>query len=303
MADDEKGRTAPMRPREIWKTRRAALVAACLSLALVAFGCAKREARPEVFGTPRITPAMHNDMPGLSYKTGYRRSGFEVHLLNHIEEWLKVPMTGPDDVPSGDRVPLLRSGKADMVVAAFSITTDRMQKIDFIGPYVTTRQGFLVGKKGPRIGTRDDLRGTTVCTWDGTTSAEQLRKLHMEPLVLQDAASCVKELRAGRVDAVSTDQMILYGLAERYAADGLRVVPNLVIGAPQHYGIGVRKGHREDCERLREYVKGYVGSSEWVNDIRSSLPKLVEAEPEWTNSYKPSDQAIDARSCRDKPSP
>lgn len=303
MTDDEKSRTAPMRPRKIWKARRATLVAACLSLAVVAFGCAKREAAPGFLGTTRISPAMHNDMPGLSYKTRYPQSGFEVQLLRHIEEWLKVPMTGSADVTSQDRVQLLRGGMADMVVASFSITTDRMKKIDFVGPYVTTRQGFLVGKKGPNIATLDDLRGTTVCTWDGTTSVEQLRKLHIEPLVLQDVASCVEELRAGRVDAVSTDQMILYGFADRYAAEGLRVVPNLVIGAPQHYGIGLPKGHREDCEQLRDYVKSYVGSSEWVNDIRSSLPKLVEAEPEWTNSYKPSAEAIDARSCRDEPSP
>ncbi|MEV5431013.1 transporter substrate-binding domain-containing protein [Streptomyces sp. NPDC052701] len=302
MTDDERGRSTPVKR---WKTRRTALTAACLSLTLVAFGCAKDEAAPEFMGRTRISPAMHNDMPGLSYKTRYPHSGFEVQLLQRIKEWLKVPMTGTSDVRSQDRVQLLTDGTADMVLSAFSITTDRMKKIDFVGPYVTTRQGFLVGGKGARIVTRDDLRGTTVCTWEGTTSVEALKELHLgiDPLVLQDVAGCVEELRAGRVDAVTTDQMILYGFADLYDQEGLRVVPDLVVGAPQHYGIGLPKGHREDCERLREYVKSYVGSSEWVDDIRSSLPKLVVAEPEWTNSYRPSDAAIDGRSCRDRPSP
>lgn len=301
MTEQEKGRTTPMKR---WRARRAALAAAGLSMALVASGCAKDEAPSTFLGRTRVSPAMHMDMPGLSYKTRYPHSGFEVKLLKRIDKWLGVPMTGPADVTSDDRAQLLTNGTADMVLASYSITTDRMAEVDFVGPYVTTRQGFLVGRKGARIATRADLRGTTICTWAGTTSIRALRELRLgiEPLELQDAASCVDELREGRVDAVTTDRLILHGFADLYAKEGLRVVPNLVVGAPQHYGIGLPKGHREDCRRLREFVKDYVGSSDWEDDIRSSLPNLDTAEPDWPNSHMPSEAAIHGRSCRDTPS-
>ncbi|MFF9115998.1 transporter substrate-binding domain-containing protein [Streptomyces massasporeus] len=301
MTEHRKGRTAPMKP---WKARRAALAAAVLSLALVASGCAKDEAAPTFLGRTRVSPAMHMDMPGLSYKTRYPHSGFEVKLLKRIDNWLGVPMTGPADVTSDDRAQLLTSGRADMVLASYSITAERMKEVDFVGPYVTTSQGFLVGRKGARITTRDDLRNTTICTWAGTTSIQALRELRLgiEPLEMQDAAGCVDELRAGRADAVTTDRLILHGFAKLYAKEGLRVVPDLVIGAPQHYGIGLPKGHREDCRRLREFVKNYVGSSAWEDDIRSSLPNLDKAEPDWPNSHMPTEAAIRGRSCRDTPS-
>ncbi|WP_459610242.1 transporter substrate-binding domain-containing protein, partial [Enterobacter asburiae] len=48
-----------------------------------------------------------------------------------------------------NRIPLLQSGKADLIVADITITPERAQVIDFSVPYFVTGQQFLVPAKSP----------------------------------------------------------------------------------------------------------------------------------------------------------
>jgi glutamate transport system substrate-binding protein len=286
-----------------WRVVGAATaVATLVSLA----ACSTEEPRPEFLGVNRVTVAMHNDLPGLSYSSNYDRSGLDFLLLQHIEEELDVAFSEPVDVSSGDRVTQLLERKADMTIASFSITAERMDEIDFVGPYLTTRQGFLVAADSD-VETLADLRGTTICTWEGTTSQEALDDIldtvGADPVTLDDASDCIDQLIAGQVQAVSTDQAILYGFARQHEKDGLRVVPDVTIGAPQHYGIGLPKGYAADCRRLEAWLKRHVGTSTWIRDVETSLPALTEEDRGWISSHKPSSAAIEARSCQDRTSP
>ncbi|MFD9220057.1 transporter substrate-binding domain-containing protein [Streptomyces sp. NPDC060064] len=288
--------------------RPSACVAAALAVAVTAAltACGSSSGEPHFLGAERVTVATHNDLPGISYSENYDRSGMDYLLFERVKKELGVPFSQPVDVSSGDRIAQLEDGTADMVIASFSITPERMRKVDFVGPYFKTRQGFLVGSNGWDITALEDLRGKRVCTWDGTTSQEALANLKGMGVVVQvldDASDCIEALVAGQVAAVSTDQAILYGFAQQHAADNLRVLPGLTIGAPQLYGIGLPKGHRADCRRLATWLKRFVGTSEWIGDIVTSLPGLPIAEPGWISTHKPSGPSIDARSCRDKPSP
>ncbi|MFF3286729.1 transporter substrate-binding domain-containing protein [Streptomyces sp. NPDC003023] len=287
--------------------RRTSAVVASLAVLVNLAACSSQDPKPKFLGVDRVTVAMHNDLPGLSYSSNYDRSGLDFLLLQHIQDELDVSFSEPVDVSSDDRVTQLLKRKADMTIASFSITADRMDLVDFVGPYLTTRQGFLVGPKSPAVDTMDDLRGSRVCTWEGTTSREALDDIKdtagADPVVLDDASDCIQQLISGQVQAVSTDQAILYGFARQHEDDELRVVPDLTIGAPQHYGIGMPKGHGTDCRRLMAWLKRHVGSSTWIRDVETSLPALTEENRAWISSHKPSSAAIEARSCRDKVSP
>ncbi|MFD3682888.1 transporter substrate-binding domain-containing protein [Streptomyces sp. NPDC058613] len=284
--------------------RRCAVLTIALPL-LLGGSCQPKKPDPTFLGKTQITAALHNDLPGMSYEENYQRSGLDWLVANQVRRGLKLKAISPVNTSSEGRVPALTGGGVDIVIASFSITPSRMKEIDFAGPYLTTRQGFLVGKDSARIRSLEDLESKRVCTWEGTTSDEALQDLKhigVQPVTLADASDCIDELKAGQVDAISTDQSILYGFAGLYADDGLRVVPGLTIGAPQHYGVGLPKGHREDCRRLRDFLKEYVKSNEWIKDIETSLPEIPRAEPGWISDYKPSDSSIDARSCRDESS-
>ncbi|BCL27759.1 transporter substrate-binding domain-containing protein [Streptomyces aurantiacus] len=292
------------------KTRVYVAVAAFCAIVLVGLtlavssGSGSEDQDDTFLGKERISVGMHNDLPGISYEENYRRSGLDQLVFEQIREGLHIKSASPSNVSSEGRIPALEKGEVDMVIAAFSITPDRMKEIDFVGPYATTRQGFLVGPKST-VRELKDFKGGAVCSWEGTTSVatlEEFRREGIEIKTLVDASDCIDALKSGEVQAVSTDQLILYGFARHHAKDGLRVVPGVTIGAPQHYGIGLPKGHRADCLRLREFVKRYVESSDWIRDMETSLPDVPAAEPGWISDYKPSDESIDARSCRDEPS-
>ncbi len=55
--------------------------------------------------------------------------------------------TGAGSHQPGQPVPLLQSGKADLIVADITITPERAQVIDFSTPYFVTGQQFLVPAK------------------------------------------------------------------------------------------------------------------------------------------------------------
>lgn len=278
---------------------------------LVLGGCTS-DTSPEArfIDNTRPTVGMHTGLPGVSFQPdeGSGFSGIDVLVKDRVEEGLgfdrgtlRVSSTASDQ-----RDEMLMGDKADMVIASYSITPDRMTKVDFAGPYLTTRQGVLVGPENLGVRSRKDLKGKTVCTWGGTTSEAPLENLRAEGLIanVEDtratARECVDAVVAGDVDAFSTDLTILYGFVEANPGAGLRVVPDTFIGTAQYYGIGIPKGHRKDCERLKAFLKDYVESPGWVQDIRVSLPALDKAIPDWPSRYKPKPEDIDRRSCKDK---
>ncbi|MEV7194856.1 transporter substrate-binding domain-containing protein [Streptomyces sp. NPDC093510] len=287
------------RQTRIWIT---AATATAALVGLAAVSCSSHEGPATFMGKDRLTVAMHNDLPGVSFLDGYNWSGFDYLFAQKIKNEFDVKVT-PANVATKDRVTSLTSDNVDLAVAAFSITPERMKKIDFAGPYLTNYQGFLVGKKGAAIRTMNDLRGKRVCAWSGTTNIGPLQGLGFEVVEMRSAKACLDALVDGGVDAFSTDQLILYGFAHQYAKDRLKVLPDLTVGAPQYYGVGIPKGHRSDCHRLREFIKKYVESNDWIQDIQVSLPEIPETDPNWASRLKPSADSIEARSCRDKASP
>ncbi|MFI7641406.1 hypothetical protein [Nonomuraea sp. NPDC049400] len=88
----------------------------------------------------------------------------------------------------------------------------------------------------------------------------------------QGLNACVTRLLVGKsVDAVSTDQLLLAGLAKT-AAEKLHVVPNLTFGAQERYGIGLPLGDVEDCEILRTTLQDFVNSGDWAQFFQQRFP-------------------------------
>lgn len=246
-----------------------------------------------------------SDQPGTGWAPdGYTHSGFDIQVADVLTQDLHIHRNF-SDIPSEDRVTSLTRSDAnhvDLVIATFSITPERMKKIWFAGPYAETQQGFLVRKDGPEVKSLDDLRGKIVCSWNGTVSVQALQD-RAPGLVVHEARTagqCADALRNHRADAFSTDQLILYGFAARYRE--LEVVPDVVIGSTNYYGVGMAMkdendhSNLRDCRRVRDALKRYVGTSAWELDLKTELP-LVEKNPDWKTRYQPSLGDIDRLSC------
>ncbi|MEU9119338.1 transporter substrate-binding domain-containing protein [Streptomyces sp. NPDC048506] len=284
--------------------RRCRVVGAAVFLvvgALAASACGSAEP-PSLFASGKVSVGAKNDQPGTGVVHTYKFSGFDITVAQQV---LKAVGVEPDFgiVPSEDRGAVLVEKKKDLVVATFSITVDRMKELDFAGPYASTYQGIMVRKNDHRIRRPDDLFGKRVCTWPGTTSATTLQGPEYSRIAVYerpDASSCIDDLKVKKVaDAVSTDQMILYGFTQENP--DLRVVPDITYGSANHYGIAMAKGHRADCLKLRDALRDYVRSNDWSHDFATSLWSVPKADPRWETDYKPRVETIDALSCRDQP--
>ncbi|MCB5908227.1 transporter substrate-binding domain-containing protein [Streptomyces pinistramenti] len=293
----------PAPPRARARRHRALAGAALLALtALLAGACADPEP-PSLFADGRVAVGVKNDQPGTGQETSYKFAGFDITVARQV---LAGVHAEPDfsSVPSQDRSTVLTHHQKDLVIATYSITDERMKAVDFVGPYATTSQGVMIREdEAGTIRSRQDLKHKRVCTWEGTTSGKELDKPaydDIEDYPQQDASLCIKDLEEGRADAVSTDQMILYGFTQEKDSH-LKVVPGILFGSSNEYGIAMAKGHRADCRRLRDALRAYITSTAWEQDFANSLPAIKEQEPHWQTDFKPSTESIDRLSCRDHP--
>ncbi|MGH8932779.1 MAG: transporter substrate-binding domain-containing protein [Egibacteraceae bacterium] len=137
----------------------------------------------------------------------------------------------------GDRKDVILSGEVDLVVNHFSITCARQRDVEFSTGYMEAFQRILV-PKGSEVDSVDDLMGTRVCTSRGSTNNETIERLLNRPVEqVPNVADCLVLLQQGRIDAITSDEKILAGLASED--------PRMeIVGAPlaqAWYGVGMSK--------------------------------------------------------------
>ena len=258
------------------KRSRIALVAAAAATALLFAGCAgdtgtlggSDQAEPSVEATPTFdagsTMAKLADAGTITIGTKFDQplfglvgpdgtpEGFDVEIGKIIAGKLGI---APEKIKwtetvSANREPFIENGQVDIVVATYTINDKRKEVISFAGPYYMAGQSILVLADNDTIKSEKDLVGQKVCSVTGSTPAENLATLGAEPVLTDTYTNCLEPLRSGQVVAVSTDNVILAGLAAQNEGEFK------VVGEPftqEPYGIGLKK---EDTDFRM-----------WINDV------------------------------------
>ncbi len=135
-----------------------------------------------------------------------------------------------------DRAGAIERGQVDMVVNTFTVTCARQRTVEFSTAYRTATQRLLV-PVGAGIGEVEDLAGRRVCTSAGSTTVEVLeaQPADLDVVTERGIPECMLALQQGRVDAVSSDDVILAGLA---AQDRQTAVTGRAL-ATAEYAIGM----------------------------------------------------------------
>ncbi|TDC54888.1 transporter substrate-binding domain-containing protein [Actinomadura sp. KC345] len=194
------------------------------------------------------------DLPGIGRKRGDGEfEGFDIDVARYVADRLGKGVRFVEAL-AADRIPLLTSGRADMVLATLSVTPERKTEISFAGPYYMSYQDVLVREDERGVEGIRDLKGRRFCSVQGANPAERLRAIHGMTARLvpaKDYDECMEKIKAGAVDAISTNDVILAGLVKR-EGDGFRLV-NARIGE-QNTGIGLQKGDVRGCEALNKAI-------------------------------------------------
>ncbi|MFD0691294.1 glutamate ABC transporter substrate-binding protein [Actinomadura fibrosa] len=277
--------------RAMWRGTRARRSGAALLAAgsvLAAGACGVADAgETSVAKKDALVIGVNADQPGVGLRSGDGYAGFDIDVAREVARRLGV--TGKNvtfrTVTSATRESLLRTGRVDLVVASYSVTPERKVKVAFAGPYYVAHQDILVRASDDSIKTVHDLKGKRLCRVSGSVSFPRVHDEKGVAAVPVDAdgyEGCLRALSAGRLDAVSTDDLILAGLAAQAARDGGKLK---VVNAPfsdEPYGIGIRKGDTDGCEAVNKAVTGMYQDgtaprllAKWFGPVRLRVTTTV----------------------------
>ena len=270
------------------KRMRIALVAAAAASALALAGCAggggateepTEEAAPtfeagttmaELSEAGTITVGTKFDQPlfGLVDPDGIP-VGFDFEIAKIIASELGIEEDNIEwvETVSANREPFIQNGQVDIVVATYTINDKRKEVVSFAGPYYLAGQSILVLADNDTIESEEDLVGQPVCSVTGSTPAAKLAEIGAEPVLTDTYSNCLEPLRSGQVVAVSTDNVILAGLAAQNEGEFK------VVGEPfteEPYGIGLAL---EDTEFRM-----------WINDVLEEAYEDGRYEEAWNST-------------------
>ncbi len=240
------------------KRMRFALVAAGAATALALAGCAGGGGGGEAEETPEAAPTFEAgttmadlseagsitigtkfDQPlfGLVGPSG-EPEGFDVEIGKIIASELGISEDNIEwvETVSANREPFIQNGQVDIVIATYTINDKRKEVVSFAGPYYMAGQSILVLADNDDIESEEDLVGQPVCSVTGSTPAAKLAEIGAQPVLTDTYTNCLEPLRSGQVVAVSTDNVILAGLAAQNEGEFK------VVGEPfteEPYGIGL----------------------------------------------------------------
>jgi glutamate transport system substrate-binding protein len=225
------------------------------------------------------------DQPGFGLKgLDNKPAGFDVEIGKILAEELGIPTDKIEyiETPSAVREEVLEQGKADIVVATYTINDKRKQRIDFAGPYYVAGQHIMVRADETSITGPDSFKtgGKKVCSVQGSTPAANIEKYladKVAQLVVFDVyQKCVDALVGKQVDAVTTDNVILTGFIAKNEGK-FKLVGEKFTEEP--YGIGLKKGDTEFRTFINDTLKKIYSDGRYATAWKDTAGKFDSAVP------------------------
>jgi len=250
--------------------------AAVLALAVGATACGSsnnNSSSSSSGGGKKIKIGIKYDQPGIGLKEPNGTfSGFDVDVATYVAGKLGYKPNQIDfvETKSADRENALQRGDVKFIVASYSITDERKQKVDFAGPYFLAHQDLLV-KQDSKITKGTDLNGKKLCSVTGSTSAQKIVKIAPKVNLKENSgySECVASLQSGAVDALTTDDSILAGYAAQSQYKGQFKLLGLKL-SNENYGVGVKKGSKLRTQ-INDALTKMVSDGSWQKAVDNNL--------------------------------
>ncbi|WP_454684189.1 ABC transporter substrate-binding protein [Ancylobacter moscoviensis] len=208
--------------------------------------------------------------------------GLDVDYAKVLADKLGVKLELRPTNPA-NRIPLLTSGKVDLVLANFTITEERAKQLDFSIPYFSSGQQFLA-KKGT-LTSPDQLNGLRIGADKGTTNEIVLRRDFPKAVVVafDDTPFAFTALRNGNVQAITQDGPKLVGLLANVPDRENYEIPPFTI-SDDYIGVGIPKGEKRLADVVNETLLELEASGKaaaiydaWFGpNTKQPLPRLFK---------------------------
>ncbi len=214
------------------------------------------------------------DQPGLGLRNpDGSMSGFDVDVATYVAQELGYT---PEQIewkesPSGQRETLIQNDQVDYIVATYSITDSRKEKVDFAGPYLITGQSLLVRNDNTDITGAASLAGNKrLCSVSGSTPAQKIKDEYPGVQLQQydTYSACIEALKNGAIDAVTTDEVILAGYAAQ-TPGAFKIVGDTF--SVERYGVGLKKDDAEMRAKINDAIEKMESSGAWKEAFDRNL--------------------------------
>ena len=206
--------------------------------------------------------------------------GFDATMALLLSKYLTgKPSVEVKIVTSETREALLNNKSVGAVFYTYSVTPERLKKVDFAGPYLVSGQSIAVRSDNTDIKALPDLAGHKVCVTKGGTAYLTVTKRvpTAELITLESSTECEATLRQGRVDAEVQDRPVLMGQVK---AGGLKLVGEPFTYEP--YGIGLPHGSPEAVAFVNNWLRQLIKDGIWQEAFKQTLgqvPGAIAAPP------------------------
>ena len=225
-------------------------------------------------GDGKLVVGIKFDQPGLGLKNADGTfSGFDVEVAKYVADQLGVPADKIEfkESKSAEREGLIERGEVDYIVATYSITDTRKEKVNFAGPYFIAAQDLLVKSDNTDITGPEAMAGKILCSVTGSTSAQKVKDNYAADVALQEYGTyteCVEALKSGAVDAVTTDNVILAGYAAQNPGE-LKVVGKGF--STENYGIGLKKDDAAGTAAINAAIAKMIADGSWKKALEDTV--------------------------------
>lgn len=234
------------------------LTAAFAAFALAVAGLAHADRLDDIRKAGVLRVATFDSNPPFGYVDASSNQivGLDVDYAKALADKLGVKLALQPTNPA-NRIPFLKSGKVDLVLANFTITEERKQEVDFSTPYFASGTQFIA-KKGV-LSSPAQLAALRIGADKGTTNEQQVRAQFPNATIVayDDTPFAFAALRAGNVQAITQDGPKLVGLLANVPDRSKYEIAPFTI-SNDYEGVGVPKGET----RLLAFVNDTLVSLE-----------------------------------------
>ncbi|MFD0020113.1 glutamate ABC transporter substrate-binding protein [Streptomyces sp. NPDC058382] len=252
--------------------------AAVLALALTATACGSddKDDSSGSGGGKKITIGIKIDQPGIGLKTPDGKfTGFDVDVATYVAKELGYDAKDIDfkETKSADRETSIERGDVKFIAASYSINDERLQKVDFAGPYLLAHQDILVRADEKSIKSPKDLNNKKLCSVAGSTSAQNIHDTLAPKAQLLEYggySECLTGLENNAVDALTTDDSILAGYASQDTNKGKFKLAGFKM-TNENYGIGLKKGDADLKKKINAALTKMVSDGSWEKAVKANF--------------------------------
>lgn len=188
--------------------------------------------------------------------------GFDVDLANEVAKDLGAELE-IKDMSFDSLLSAITAGQIDMVISGMNPDPEREKVVDFSSIYYEAKHGVLINKKdAEKFKKIEDLTGAKIGAQLGSTQEKLANETvkAKDPTLLADVNNLILELKAGKIQALITEEPVAKMAIEKNPEMMLAPIEFPADGGGN--SVAVKKGEKELVEAVNKTIKRLLDSGE-----------------------------------------